>query len=324
MSMFRQKFKTMLVAAILACVSLGASADEYPTRPIKLVVPFPAGSSTDLVARTVASKMSEGLGKPIVIENKLGAGGNIATQGVALAKPDGYTLLMGTVANATSTAFLDNLNYDFVRDFIPVSLVTKAPFILVSRPDYGPSSLSDMVVASDGGEHVKFGFGGLGTAPHLTGAILAEEGKLDFVQVPYKGGVLALTDLMGGQIDVVLGSLIESQQHVQSGELKAIAVTSLSRVPALPDVPAVAETFPGFEGVGWHGILAPTGTDESIIARLNKEISEVLKQPDLRDQLNAFGAEPVGGTSAEFAEFIKSDIARWRAAVKSIGGVVPQ
>jgi tripartite-type tricarboxylate transporter receptor subunit TctC len=317
--------KRMFVVAIsmlgTVAVSHDVFAQSYPNKPIHLIVPFPAASSTDIVARVVGQKLGERLGQAVIIENKPGAGGNIASQAVAAAPADGYTLLVGTVANAVSATFYSNLGYDFVKDLAPITLMTTAPLIIVANLAQPFSNAKEMIAyAKQKPNAMHFGSGGNGTANHLAGEMLNQSAGIHMVHVPYRGGSAAVTDLLGGQIEIVIDSLVGSISHVKAGRLKAIAVTSVKRVESLPNVPTVAESgLPVFDAVGWHGLNAPAGTPNEIVDRLNREVVAVLRLPEVKAKLGSFGAVVAGTTPEQYASFIRSEIAKWGDAVKKSG-----
>lgn len=313
-----------LGAAVLALGAPGlVQAQAYPAKPIRIVVPFPAGSSTDIVARTVGIRLGERLKQPVLIDNKPGAGGNIAGRAVIDSPADGYTLYMGTIAQAVGASVYqktEKTGFDMVNDLVPVALTTTAPFVIVVNPALPINTLGELIAyAKKNPRPVTYGSGGNGTGNHLAGEIINQMAGIKMQHIPYKGAVLALTDVMSGQIDVVIGSVIDAIALVQAGKVRAIATTGPKRTPALPNIPAATETLPGFEAVGWHGIMAPTGTPKEVVDLLNRETNAVLQMPDVRAKLEQGGAIPAGGTPQEFGNFVKKEVAKWGAAVKAAG-----
>ena len=287
------------LAALMACVAPAAFAQAYPNHSIRLVVPFPAGGTTDILARDVAKRLTDTLGQPVVVDNRPGAAGNIGADLVAKAAPDGYTLLMGTVGtHAINSSLYAKMPYDHVKDFVPVVLVAGVPNVLVVNPSVPVNSVADLIkLAKAKPGSINFASSGSGTSIHLSGELFKTMAGVDITHVPYKGSSPALADLMGGQVQIMFDNLPSSLALIRSGKLRAVAVTSLKRAPALPDVPTVAESgLPGFEASSWFGILAPAGTPAPIVAKLNAEVNKWLQSPEAKEQLGAQGAEIAGGT----------------------------
>ena len=311
--------------AALVAIAPGAKAQTaaagYPGKPVRFVVPFPAGSATDVVARTVGQKLGEKWGQPVVIDNKPGAGGNLGSEVAAKAPNDGYTILFGTVANAISASLYSKLNYNFTRDFAPVTLVAKTPLVLVANKALPAANVQQFIAhARARSEKMAFGSGGVGTSNHLAGEMFSTQTGSNMVHVPYKGTPSAYADLLAGRVDVMFDNIVPAMPQIRSGQLKPIAVTSAKRATSLPDVPTVAESgLPGFEAVSWIGILVPTGTQQAIVDKLNQDMLAVLAMPDVRERLAATGAELAPGTPAEFDAFIKGEISKWAKAVKASG-----
>ena len=310
---------------VLAVVAGGASAQNFPTRPIRLVVPFPAGGTTDILAREVGQRLSVTLGQPVVIDNRPGAAGNIGSDLVAKSAPDGYTLLMCTVStHAINPNLYAKLPYDHVRDFAPVILVAGVPNVLEVTPALPVNSVADLIkLAKEKPGQINFASSGSGTSIHLSGELFKTMAGVDMTHVPYKGSAPAITDLMGGQVQVMFDNLPSSLQQIKAGKLRAIAVTSAKRAPALPDVPTIAESgLPGFEASSWFGIVAPAGTPPAIIARINADIDQWLQSPDVKEKLLAQGAIAAGGTPEQFAAHIRSETEKWAKVVKASGAKV--
>jgi tripartite-type tricarboxylate transporter receptor subunit TctC len=313
-----------LSAAWLAGMTGGAVADVYPSKPIRLIVPFPAGGPTDIVARPLAQQLSEILGKQVIVENVGGAGGIIGASTVARSAPDGYTLLMGTVGtNAINATLYKKLSYDPVKDFASVALVASAPILLVAHPSVPAASLKDLIalVKAKPGE-LSYGSAGNGTPGHLAGQLFKNMTQVEILHIPYKGSAPAITDLLGGQIQLMFDPIQSPLPHVKAGKLKALGVSSPGRSPLLPDVPAIAEAVPGYEALAWWGVLAPVGTPKEIVAKLNAEILKTVKMPFMKERLSQIGAEPLGSTPEQFDTHIKAEIGKWGALVRASGASV--
>jgi tripartite-type tricarboxylate transporter receptor subunit TctC len=322
MSMFKH------AAAIVCGTMLAAGtalAQQYPTKPIRMLVPFAPGGGTDLVARAVAHSMSEGLGTTVVVDNRPGANANIGNELAARAVPDGYTLIMTSSALTINPNLYRKLPYDPVKDFAPVSLATIVPYILAVHPSLGVSSFQDFIaLARSKKRPINYGSAGTGNATHLAMALLEVMAKIDLTHVPYKGTGQALTDLVAGHIQASWGTMPPTLPHVKAGRLKGLAVGSLKRTKAIPELPTVAEMgYPGYEAGSWFGVLAPAGTPRPIVLRLNKEVVKALARPDLAERLASEGAEPAANTPEEFAAFIKAEIAKWGRVAKA-AAIEPQ
>jgi tripartite-type tricarboxylate transporter receptor subunit TctC len=318
-------FARALAAALLvvaAPVVLGQAA--YPTRPVRLVVPFPAGGTTDILARAAAQKLSEAWGQQVIVDNRPGAAGNIGAELVAKSAPDGYTLLMGTVGtHAINASLYAKMPYDQVKDFAPVILVAGVPNVLVVNPQLPVNTVPELIAyAKANPGKLNFASSGSGTSIHLSGELFKTMTGVQMTHVPYKGSAPALTDLMGGQVQLMFDNLPSSLAFIKAGKLRAIAVTSTTRAAALPDTPAVADTVPGFEASSWFGILAPAGTPREIVAKINGEISKWLASPDAKEKLAAQGANVAGGTPEDFAKHIQTETAKWAKVVKESGAKV--
>jgi tripartite-type tricarboxylate transporter receptor subunit TctC len=314
--------RRLLVSAVVVAATANlAYAQSYPSKPVRVIVPFPAASATDVVARTIGQKLSEKWGRPVIIENKPGAGGNLGTEIAAKAPADGYTILMGTVANAISTSLYKKLNYDFVKDFTPVTLVATTPLVLAANPKFPASNIKEVIAyAKDKPGKVNFGSGGIGTSNHLAGEMLKSMAGIDMLHVPYKGTPAAHSDLLSGQVNLMFDNIVAVMPHLKSGRMKAIAVTSAKRVSTLPNVPTVAESgVPGFDAVSWIGALVPTGTPKDIVNKLNTDLVAVIGMPDVKERLSASGAELAGSTPEQLAEHIRKETEKWAKAVKASG-----
>jgi len=316
--------RAVAAALLLAGLAPAAMAQQaWPNKPVKFLVPFPAASATDVIARAVGQKLSDKWGQPVVIDNRPGAGGNLGTEIAAKSPNDGYTILWGTVANAISATLYTKLGYNFQRDFAPITLVAKTPLVLVANKSVPANTLAQFMAYTKGSaDKVSYGSGGVGTSNHLAGEMFSSLTSSGMVHVPYKGTPAAYTDLVAGRIAVMFDNIVPAMPQIKSGQLKPLAVSSLKRSAVLPDVPTVAESgLPGFEAVSWIGLLAPAGTPQPILDRINQDTLAVLAMPDVRDRLAATGAELSPGTPAEFNTFITNEIAKWSKAVKSSGAV---
>jgi tripartite-type tricarboxylate transporter receptor subunit TctC len=310
--------RLMLMVAVLA--TLTAHAQSYPTRPVKLVVGFEPGGNTDTVARIVAQKLSERLGQQVIVENKLGAAGTIGTYEVARAAPDGYTLTMGTTTtHAIAPAAYTKLPYDPIADFEPIALVAIAPYMLVVNPTFPAKDLKEFIsaVKSQPGKY-NYGSAGQATTTHLVMATLANRAGLDMVHIPFKGNAPATTAVLGGQVEVLFGALPPLLPHVAAGKLRALAISSGKRSPSAPEVPTVAESgFPGYDMALWLGFFAPKGTPSAIVKRLESDLLQVARSPELKAMLEKQGLEPNAAGSAELATMLKSEIDVYKTVFKA-------
>ena len=312
-------------AAIAALLAAGAGAQGYPTRSIRLVVPFPPAGTTDILAREVAQRLSVSLGQSVVIDNRPGAAGNIGSDLVAKSAPDGYTLLMGTVGtHAINPSLYSKMPYDHVKDFVPIILVAGVPNVLEVTPSLPVNSVADLIkLAKEKPGQLNFASSGSGTSIHLSGELFKTMAGVDMTHVPYRGSAPALTDLMGGQVQLMFDNLPSSLPHIKAGKLRAIAVTSAQRAPALPNIPTIAESgLPGFEASSWFGLLAPAGTPAAIVARINADVNQWLQTPEAKEKLLAQGAAPAGGTPEQFAAHIRAETEKWAKVVKASGAKV--
>jgi tripartite-type tricarboxylate transporter receptor subunit TctC len=312
------KFCALVSAALFAFPAL---AQDYPSRPVRLVVPFAAGGPNDIIARLVGGRLSEALGQQIVVENRPGAGGNIGTDFVAKAPPDGYTLLSAGPGSLIINPLLGSVPYDTARDFAPVSLMASAPNVLVVHPSVPAKSVKELIeLARARPRQLNYASGGPGSTPHLSGALFAVMAGIDIVHVPYKGTGPASADLLGGQVQMAFFGIPPLLPHIKSGKLRALAVTGMRRSPELPEVPTMHEAaLPGYEVSPWYGLLAPAGTSRAIITRLNAEVSRVVRSADMKEKLAVQGAEAAGGTPEEYAAVIRADTATWARVIKDAG-----
>ncbi len=314
-----------LSLSILALIfAVTASAQPFPTKPIKIVVPFPAGGTVDFFARVISTKLSEALGQSVLVENRAGAGGNIAAEAVAKAAPDGYTLLMGSEIIAINTSLYSKIGYDPVKDLAPITLVGTVPNILIVHPSLPVNSVNDLIaLAKKTPGKISFASTGQGTSTHLSSELFKLMANIDMLHIPYKGGPPAIADLISGQVNMMFINMPTGITHVRSGKAKIIAVSSIKRVSQLPDVPTVDQAgVKGFETSAWSGLYAPAGTPVDIINRLNAEVVKILKQPSVREQLMAQGAEPVGDSPEKFSRFTLAEISKWAKIIKISGAKV--
>jgi tripartite-type tricarboxylate transporter receptor subunit TctC len=313
------------IAGIALAAPVDAQAPAYPTKPIRLVVPFPPGGATDILARAVAQKLGETWGQSVVVDNRPGAGGNIGTELVAKAAPDGYTLEMGTVGtHAINASLYAKIPYDHVKDFAPVILVAGVPNVLEVNPSVPVNSVQELIAyAKANPGKLNFASSGAGTSIHLSGELFKVMAGVQMTHVPYKGSSPALQDLLGGQVQLMFDNLPPSLPQIKAGKLRALAVTSATRAPALPDVPTIAESgLPGFEASSWFGIVAPAGTPPAIIAKLNTEVAKWLASPEGKEKLVSIGANAGGGSPEDFARHIQAETAKWAKVVKESGAKV--
>ena len=295
------------------------AAAAYPSKPIRILVGFAPGGATDIVARTVAEKLQAAWGQPVVVENRPGAGSNIAAEQAARADPDGHTLLLGTIANATNMSLYKNLKYDTLKDFAPVTQLMSAPSVLVVSPSLPVDDLKGLIaLAKQKPGTLTYASSGAGGSPHLAGELLELRAGVDMVHVPYKGAAPALADVIGGQVNLGFKTALSALPSMQAGRLKPIAVAATRRLPQIPNVPTMAEAgFPDFEVSSWNGLMAPAKTPPAIVAKLHREVVRILQLPDVRERFATQAAEPVGSTPEEFRAYIRSEIDRWGTVART-------
>jgi tripartite-type tricarboxylate transporter receptor subunit TctC len=318
-------FRIALSAVVLAAANGAVAQTPYPSKPVRIVVPFPAGGTTDILARAVAQKLSETWGQQVIVDNRPGAGGNIGAELVARAAPDGYTLLMGTVGtHAINPGLYAKMPYDHVKDFAPVILVAGVPNVLVVNPSVPVGSVPELIAyAKANPGKLNFASSGSGTSIHLSGELFKTMTGVQMTHIPYKGSSPALADLIGGQVQLMFDNLPSSIGFIRAGKLRALAVTSATRSSALPDTPTVAEAgVPGFEASSWFGLLAPAGTPPDIVAKIDGEVAKWLASPEAREKLAAQGANAAGGSPQDFARHIQAETAKWAKVVKESGAKV--
>ena len=305
-------------AAALPAVSHFAWAQAYPTRPVRLVVGFPPGGGTDITARLIGQWLSERLGQQFVIENRPGAGSNIATEGVARAAADGYTLLLASTAHAINATLYDRLNYNFLRDIAPVAGIIRVPNVMEVNPSLPPKSVSAFIAyAKANPGKVNYASGGNGTAQHLAGELFKTMTGVDMAHVPYRGDAPALTDLIGGQVQVMFGNMPSSIEHIRAGKLRPLAVTTAARSEALPDLPPVGDFVPGYEASTWQGLGAPGNTPAEIVDKLNKEINAALSDPKIKARLADLGGTVLSGSPADFGRLIADETEKWGKVIRA-------
>jgi tripartite-type tricarboxylate transporter receptor subunit TctC len=318
------RFSKMVVSAAVLAVSIGSGAawaQAWPSKPISLVVPFPTGGTTDVLARAVGQELSKSLGQPVVVESKPGAGATLGADYVAKSKADGYTLLMGAVHHTIASSVYKKLPYDFQKDLAPVTTVALVPNVLVVNPNVAAKSTKELLaLAKANPGKLTYGSNGNGTGQHLIGAQFESMGGVELLHVPYKGSGPLTTDLLGGQITMSFDTITPVLPHIKAGKLRALAVTTSKRSPALPDVPTLDESgLKGFNLGTWFGILAPANTPREVVVRLNAEIVKIVNAPDFKKKMEDIGADPIGNTPEQMAKQIKDDTERFAKLVKDAG-----
>lgn len=322
--MMRRLFSLALTLAMGLSVPAARAQTPWPTKPIKILVGYAAGGSTDVTARIIAQALSERLGQPVIIENRPGAGGNIAADAAAKADPDGYTLLMTTSTSfGTNPSLYKSLPFNVQTDFAPITLTAFIPNLLVVNPSVAANNVADFTVylkANPG--KLNFGSAGNGTSQHIAGELFNSLAGVKMVHVAYRGGAPAVNDLLGGQLQVIFAPLVEVLQQVRAEKLKALGITTSKRSPLLPDVPTIAEALPGYEIALWNGLVAPAKTPPEIVDRINRAAIDALRSPELKAKLAEQGSEPVGNTPAEFKSFIDGELVKWKKLVEISGASV--
>ncbi len=316
---------SLMAALLLAASSTTAHAQAWPSKPIKYIVPFAAGGTTDILARTISEKLSIALGQPVVVENKPGAGGGLGAAETAKAAPDGYTIMGGTIStHAINATLYSKLPYDPVKDFVPITLIARVPNMLVVNNDVPAKNVAELIVvmkASPG--KWNFASSGNGTSQHLSGELFKGLAGVDMQHVPYKGSPPALADVMGGQVSMTFDNITTAWPLAKGGKLRALAVTTAKRSPVAPEVPTLAESgLPGYEIGSWQGVFAPAGTPPDVVKRLNTEIVKIINTPEVQKKLLDLGAEPVANSSEEFTAFVKTEVVKWGEVVKKSGARV--
>lgn len=318
----RRAIALACTAALSALAALPThAASDYPNKSIKLIVPYPPGGPTDIVARVVAQKLSERLGQTMVIENRPGAGGNLGAEGVARSPADGYTLLVATTAHAINPALFAKLNYSITKDFAPVSQLTAGPLVIVATPGLAANNVKELIaLAKTKSGGINYASSGNGQSTHLSAELFSAMAGVKMNHIPYKGSAPALTDVMSGQADVMFDTMLSAMPFVKGGKLKAIAVTSAQRSPSAPEIPTVAESdLAGFEAIAWNGLVAPAGTPREVIDKLNAELRKVLEAPDVKQRFDAQGFAAQWNTPAQFSGFVQSEVEKWAKVAKTSG-----
>ena len=313
--------KRFFAALLLSFVSLGAAAQAYPSKPVRLIVPFPPGGPTDITGRTIAEKLQQRLGQPVIVENRPGAGSIIGTEVVVKSPADGYTLLLGSNSIALQPLLQAKLPYDPQKELTPVILAVRIPNVLVVHPSVPASTVSEFIaLAKSKPGTLNYASVGNATGPHLFAELFRNLTGVNIVHVPYKGTAPAVNDLLGGQVQALFDSLATALPNIRAGKLRALGVTSAQRSKSAPDIPTLSESgAPGYEATGWFGVLVPAGTPQEIVARLNGEIGAILRMPDVEERFLKFGAEGGGGSPADFSRFIQSEQAKWGKIIREAG-----
>ncbi len=319
--MLRNAVPALLIAGCALLQSTPSRAQDYPAKPIRLIVPQPPGGTSDILARIFAKNLAEKLRQQIIIDNRAGASGTLGTDLAAKATPDGHTLVFVYTTHATTPGIYGKLPYDPVADFAPITIVAAAPLFLVVHPKIPVTSVKELIAyAKTRPAELNFCSAGNGSGSHLAGELFNTMTGVKLTHIPYKGSGLAITELIGGQVQLMFAGIVPIDPHVKAGRVRGIAVSSAKRSSAIPQVPTIAESgLPGFEVVGWYGVLAPAHTPRAIVERLHGEFVKILQTPEVRERLLSEGAEPVGNTPAEFTAFLKTDIARWAKVIKQAG-----
>ena len=316
--------RTTAFAVLLAAVATSAFAQGYPSKPAKVIVPYPPGGPTDIVARVVSQKLSDQMGQQFIVENRPGAGGNIGAEAVAKGPADGYTLLVATTAHAINPSLFKSLGYNLMKDFAPVSQLTSGPLVIVAHPSLPAKNVQELIALGKAKPGtLNYASSGNGQSTHLSAELFATMSGIKMNHIPYKGSAPALTDVMGGQASLMFDTMLSAMPHVKNGKLKAIAVTSAARSPAAPDVPTVAESgLPGYEAIAWNGLLVPAGTPTDVVAKLNAELKKALDAPEVKDRFSAQGFGAAWNTREAFAKFIQSELDKWAKVVKVSGATL--
>ena len=326
------KLHTLIAGLLLATATITSQAQTsaatppaaYPNKPVKVVVPYPPGGATDIVARIVFQQVSEATGQQFVIENRAGAGGNIGAEFVARAPADGYTLLIGTTAHAINMSMFKGLNYDVIRDFTPVTQLTQGPLVLVATPGFPANNVRELIaLAKAKPDTLNFASSGNGQSTHLSAELFNSMAGIKLSHVPYKGSSPALTDVMAGQVPLMFDTMLTAMPFVKAGKLKALAVTSPQRSPAAADVPTIAESgLPGYEVFAWNGLLAPAGTPKAVIAQLSEELKKAMQLPQVKEKFSVQGFAASWNTPEQFGGFLRAEVNKWAKTVKASGATL--
>ena len=318
MKLPRRTFLHLAAGAALPAVSRVARGQAYPSRPVRIIVPFAAGAALDITARLVSQWMSEHLGQQVVVENRPGAGANIGTEAVIKAPPDGYTLLLVSVANAINATLYDTLNFNFIRDVAPVAPIMRVPNVMEVHPSVPVKTVPEFIAyAKANPGRLNMASGGIGSSPHLFGELFKMMTGVNMLHVPYRGGAPALTDLLGGQVQVMFDPMANSIEYLRAGTLRALAVTTATRSAALPDISPIGDFVPGYEASSWYGIGAPRSTPVEVIDKLNKEINAGLADPKLKARFAALGGTVVAGSPADFGKLVADETEKWGKVIRA-------
>ena len=310
--------RTILSVTLFACIAGLACAQGYPSKPVRIIVPFSAGGATDIVTRVLGQKLTEAWGQQVIIDNRAGAGGNIGGELAAKAPPDGYTLFMTTGSIVTANQHIyRKMPFDPAKDLIAITNVASGPQILVVTPSFPPKTVKEFVALAKARPHeITYGSAGFSTQTHLAAENLIALTHIDVIHIPYKGEAPAIADVMGGQVQFATANLAAAINFVQQGKLRALGVTSKQRSPQLPDVPAIAETYPGFENIGWFGLMVATGTQREVVEKIYRDTAKALEAPDIKSRFEGLGMAPVGSSPAEFAKEIREETEYWARIVR--------
>jgi tripartite-type tricarboxylate transporter receptor subunit TctC len=316
----RRLLQIAAAAAALPAVPRLARAQAYPTRSVRIIVATSAGGTTDIVARVLGQWLTDKLGQPFVVENRTGGGNNIGTEAAARSPADGYTLFMANTVNAINATLYKNLNYNFIADLVPVAIVMRSPVVMQVHPSVPVNSVPEFIayVKANPGK-VNMGSGGVGATGHMAGELFQLMSSLKLTHVPYRGEAMALTDLLGGQVQVVFATVGSSIQYINAGKLRPLAVATAARIDLLPDVPPLADFLPGYEASSWNGLTAPKNTPTEIIERLNREINTAMADPKIKARIVELGGPPIFGSAAEFGKIIADDTAKWARVIQFSG-----
>lgn len=322
--MWKQRRSVFAIALALTTSGFALAQEAYPSKPITVIVPQAAGGANDIIARVIAQKLSEQMGKNFIVENRVGAGGNVGTVAVVHAKPDGYTLMVTADSSMViNPALYKSTGFDPIKDFEPIGPVATAGYVLVANPSFPPKNTSELIaLAKQQPGKINIGSAGNGTLNHLIGEMLGKAGEIEMQHVPYKGSAAAVADLVSGQIQVSVQSVPSSIAFIRSGKVKVLGVVNPKRLPSMPEAPTIGETIKGFGATPWYGMFAPAGTPKAIVAQLNAEIAKALDSKDVQEKLAAVGCEPYKSTSEQFAALVRDDLPRWAKIVKASGATI--
>jgi tripartite-type tricarboxylate transporter receptor subunit TctC len=312
--------KYLLFCLFFLSIANVFAQNTYPNRPIKIVLPVSAGGGTDIVTRNIAQQLSKILGESVIVDNKPGAGGNLAADQVAHAKPDGYTLIVVTASHATNSSLYKKLSYDPIKDFLPISQLTSQPYLFVVNNNVPAKTIKEFITFAQTNKNTNYASSGKGLLGHLGMEQLKMAGNFDATHIPYKGAGPALIDTVSGHVHAFLPTIVSGLPFAKQGQVRLIAVTSPNRLPSLPNIPTIAESgFPGYEVLGWYGLLAPVGTPRQVIIKLYEAVKQALNNPEVKEKMSADGADPVGSTPEQFEEFLSKERIRWAKIIKASG-----